>query len=41
MYRFQEQCELQAKQWMDKKAEILEVAKVKNYNIVDPEEQVK
>ena len=41
LYRFQEQCELQAKQWMDKKAEILEVAKVKNYNIVDPEEQVK
>lgn len=34
LYRFQLRCEEQAKQWQDKVAEILEVAKYKGFNIV-------
>ena len=33
LYRFQDQCELQAKQWQDKIAEILKVAEAKGWDV--------
>jgi len=35
LYRFQDQCEMQAKQWQDKINEILEVAAHKGYALIE------